>query len=142
MSLHLNEIMKMRGELTVKAYSLILALRDILRPASQSEIVAFGPSDFTEIYQLLQSIQYLLEQQEKLFDSFGAAYQFGLLNLKIASVDEQLTDQEKIQALVKLIDNILLFLPEDWKYYFSEKYKRVLYEKKQFGQSDALSNGS
>lgn len=142
MSLHLDEIMKMRSELMVKADSYILALRSIFSVEMKEDIITFGQLDRAEIEQLLKSIEFLLVQQEKLFDSFGAAYRFGLLNLKIASVDEQLTDTEKIQALVKLIDNILLFLPEDWKHYFSEKYKRVLYEKKQLGESDTLPNGS
>lgn len=138
MSLTIDEILRIRKDLLVKSDSYILALRSIFSVQQDCEIITFGPSDRKDIEQLLRSIEYLLQQQEQLFDLFGSAYQFGLINLKVAADQQGFDPIEKLRVMVNLLDNILLFLPDDWKYYFTEKYKRALYENEKLGQSDTM----
>jgi len=142
MSLTIDEILRIRKDLLVKSDSYILALRSIFSVQQDCEIITFGPSDRKDIEQLLKSIEYLLQQQEQLFDLFGSAYQFGLINLKVAADQQGFDPIEKLRVMVNLLDNILLFLPDDWKYYFTEKYKRALYENEKLGQSDTMSTDS
>lgn len=142
MSLTIDEILRIRKDLLVKSDSYILALRSIFSVQQDCEIITFGPSDRRDIEQLLKSIEYLLQQQEQLFDLFGSAYQFGLINLKVAADRQGFDPIEKLRVMVNLLDNILLFLPDDWKYYFTEKYKRALYENEKLGQSDTMSTDS
>ena len=128
--LTIDELIKLSNENFSRCASMIAAIAEKidmkLTDGKPTQLLSLGPSDTSEILQLMQGVRFCMEQAESINSGLIENYTNTAINQKFCLVDGNTTDAEKIELLKQLVDAAIMFLPNDVKGYIEAKKGRIL----------------
>lgn len=130
--LTIDELQQLRKENVNRVASLVAAVNDlwdIPESIPENYTITLGVSDVKELHQLMQSLIFSVSQSEIISSQVLENYAMTVINIRHGLTDKEITEPERMEAILKLVDAAILFLPPLVKDYIEAKKKRILHEK-------------